>query len=249
MTIFSGNRSVLLAVLSIAASSVAALADSQAPTTQQSTQLDEVIALFNGKDLTGWKVVGGNGKFKVEDDCIVGFGKNIKGNTFLRTEKTYTDFELSFEFKFDDRSGNSGLMFRGNQKASDDGNGRVFGYQCEGDHTDRSWTAGLYDEARRGWLFPVKKGSDEQAEKREAFSQQGNKLFKWDGWNTIVVRCEGNHIQTWLNGEKRVDFVDEHKKHDTREGFFALQVHGGKSCNVRWKKIQLKPIQVPAKGN
>lgn len=251
MTIFSFNRGngfAACAAVFVAASSSTALAESKAPTAQKLTQVDEAVALFNGKDLSGWKIVGGNGQFKVEDGCIVGFGKNVRGNTFLRTEKTYTDFELSFEFKFDDRSGNSGLMFRANQKPSDDGNGRVFGYQCEGDNGERCWTAGLYDEARRGWLSPVKKGGDEELKKREAFTEQGNKLFKWDDWNTIVIRCEGNHIQTWLNGEMRVDFTDEDMKDDTREGFFGLQVHGGKSCNVRWKNIQLKPIQVTSNG-
>jgi hypothetical protein len=203
-----------------------------------------VIELFDGKTLKGWKKVGGTGQFKVEDGCIVGFGKNAKkGNTFLRTEQTYGDFELTFEFKFDDRSGNSGIMFRAEQKPSKNGNGRVFGYQCEGDNKDRSWTAGLYDEARRGWIFPKKLGKKEADIKQcKDFTTQGNKLFKWDDWNTIVIRCEGNHIQTWLNGEKRVDFVDKNKKHDTREGFFGLQVHQGKSCNVRWRKLTLKQL-------
>lgn len=235
-------------LFSAALSSALVAAESKAPDVQKSAQVGESITLFNGKDLTGWKSVGGNGQFKVEDGCIVGFGENIKGNTFLRTEKTFTDYEFSFEFKFDDRSGNSGLMFRANQKPSKGGNGRVFGYQCEADNTDRTWTAGLYDEARRGWLFPVKNGSDQDAKNRAAFTQQGKKLFKWDDWNTIVIRCEGNHIQTWLNGEKRVDLIDDDKKNDTREGFFGLQVHGGKSCNVRWKNIQLKPILVGLKG-
>ncbi|MFC4993383.1 3-keto-disaccharide hydrolase [Rubritalea tangerina] len=201
------------------------------------------VELFNGKDLTGWKVVGGNGEFKVEDGCIVGFGKNIRGNTFLRTEKTYKDFEFCYEFKFDDLSGNSGVMFRANQKPSDDGNGRVFGYQCEACNTKgRAWTAGIFDEARRGWLYPVKKGTAEQEKVRDAFTEQGKALFKWDDWNTITIRCEGNRIQTWLNGEKRADFTDEDKKHDTREGFFGLQVHGGKSCNVRWRNLTLKAL-------
>jgi hypothetical protein len=204
--------------------------------------IEKTTQLFNGKDLTGWKIVGGNGQYKVEDGCIVGFGENIKGNTFLRTEKTYTDFELTFEFKFDHLKGNSGVMFRANQKPSEDGNGRVFGYQCEGDNTKRSWTAGLYDEARRGWLYPTKGKSIEAVELAQKFTTQGNDIFKWEGWNTITIRCEGNHIQTWLNGEKRVDFTDTHKEHDTREGFFGLQVHGGKSFQARWKNIVLKQL-------
>lgn len=203
------------------------------------TKKDEVIHLFDGKTLDGWRSVGGNGQFKVEDGSIVGYGTDINDNTFLRTEKTYGDFELTYEFKFDDRTGNSGLMFRALQKPSKNGNGRVFGYQCEGDNKDRSWTAGLFDEKRRGWLFPDKKNNPEQCEK---FTQQGRKLFKWNEWNTIVIRCKGNHIQTWLNGEKRVDFIDKDPKHDTREGFFGLQVHKGESCNVRWRNLKLKEL-------
>lgn len=233
-----GLKSVAVLAFAWAVFGNAAAADKSAP-----PEKSEVVSLFNGKDLTGWKVVGGNGQFKVEDGCIVGYGKNIKGNTFLRTEKTYTDFEFTYEFKFDDLSGNSGMMFRANQKPSDDGNGRVFGYQCEACNTKgRAWTAGIYDEARRGWLFPVKNGSPEQAKVRDAFTEQGQKLFNWDGWNTITIRCEGNRIQTWLNGEKRADFVDENKEHDTREGFFGLQVHGGKSCNVRWRNLKIQNL-------
>ncbi len=203
---------------------------------------EKSIQLFDGKTLKGWKKVGGTGEYKVEDACIVGFGKNVKGNTFLITEKTYGDFELTYEFKFDDRTGNSGLMFRAAQKPSKDGNGRVFGYQCEADNRhSRSWTAGLYDESRRGWLYP-NKSKKEFAEQREVFTAQGQKIFKWDAWNTIVVRCEGNHIQTWLNGEKRVDFIDKDQKNDTRKGFIGLQVHGGVSCNVRWRKLTLKQL-------
>ena len=224
----------LLPIAAIACSTLACAEDKA----KSSAEEGKVIELFDGKTLKGWKIVGGNGQYKVEDGCILGYGKNVKGNTFLRTEKTYGDFELTYEFKFDDRTGNSGLMFRALQKPSEDGNGRVNGYQCEGDNKDRSWTAGLYDEARRGWLFP-NKGNKEQCEK---FTAQGRKLFKWDDWNTIKIRCKGNHIQTWLNGEKRVDFIDKDEKHDTREGFFGLQVHGGKSCNVRWRNLRLKQL-------
>jgi len=192
--------------------------------------------LFNGKDLDGWKRVNGNGEFKVEGDCIVGFGENVRSNTFLRTEKTYGDFDFRFEFKFDDLSGNSGMMFRGLQKPGEDG--RVHGYQCEHDNgRGRAWTAGLYDEARRGWLFP-KKG-EKAAEK--AFTEQGRKIIKWDGWNEIRIVCEGKRVRIWLNGEERVDFTDEGKEF-TPEGFFALQVHSGKSCKVRWRNLRVKDL-------
>ncbi|MCA9001032.1 MAG: DUF1080 domain-containing protein, partial [Planctomycetes bacterium] len=199
--------------------------------------------IFDGETLNGWRVVGGTGQYRVEDGCIVGFGEDIKGNTFLRTEETYGDFELRYQFRFDDRAGNSGLMFRAAQKPAEDGNGTVFGYQCEGDNGhERSWSAGLYDEARRGWLFPRQKGDEKDAKLRAEFTTHGQHLFRWDDWNDFVIRCEGNHIQTWLNGELRVDFVDSDPKHDTRQGFIGLQVHGGQSCAVRWRNLSLREL-------
>lgn len=211
----------------------------------------KAISLFNGKDLTGWKKVGGTGSFKVEDGCIVGSGVRVVGNTFLRTEKTYTDFEFTYEFKFDHLTGNSGVMFRAEQKPAEDGNGQVFGYQCEADNKkSQVWTAGIYDEKRRGWLSPRKITKNGELTPEEViaktfatnFTTQGTKLFKWDDWNTITIRCVGNNIKTYLNGELRVDFTDINKKHDTREGFFGLQIHQGKACQVRWRNITLKDL-------
>lgn len=203
---------------------------------------DGFVSLFNGKDLTGWKKVNGTGAFKVDEGSILGYGENIKGNTFLRTDKTYSDFEFSYEFKFDSLKGNSGLQFRSNQK---NGNGRVYGYQCEASNTkERVMSAGIYDEARRGWLFPKKNMKDAVLKKAwDAFNKEGQSLFKWDGWNEYKIRCVGNHIQTWLNGELRADFHDTDAEHDTRNGFFALQVHGGASCAVRWRNIKVKELK------
>jgi hypothetical protein len=199
------------------------------------------VPLFNGQDLTGWEKRGGTGQSKVEDGAIVGFGRDIKGNTFLCTEELYGDFLLIFEMKFDSLRGNSGLMFRAYPKGGE--NGRVTGYQCEHDNRDRSWTAGLYDEARRGWLYPDKKRSEMAA----AFTEQGQRLFDEQGWNTIVVRCKGLEVDTWLNGEHRVDFTDEDGEDENGRrydapGFFGLQVHSGKACNVRWRNLYLKKL-------
>ncbi len=201
----------------------------------------EWIELFDGKSIDAWEIKGSKAEYKVEDGAIVGIGKDLKGNSFLCTKERFTDFEFQFEMKFDHLEGNSGVMFRANQKESENGNGRVFGYQCEHDNRkDRAWTAGLYDEARRGWLYPVQKDSDKV--RQRWFTGTGVAHFNWEGWNTITIRCQGNHIQTWMNGIKRVDFIDTDKKNDTREGFIGLQVHGGKSCQVRWKNLKLRKL-------
>lgn len=195
---------------------------------------DGFTSLFDGKSLSGWTKVGGDGEFRAEDGQIVGHGNNVKSNTFLRSDKTFKDFDFRFQMKFDDLSGNSGMMFRGLQK---DGNGRVNGYQCEHDQTDRSWTAGLYDEARRGWLVPDKA----KPEECEAFSKKVKGLMKPTDWNDIRIVAQGNKIQIFLNGTQVVDFTDTGKEF-TPEGFFGMQVHAGKSCNVRWRNLRIKEL-------
>lgn len=203
------------------------------------------VSLTNGKDLTGWKMVGGNGEYKAEGDQIIGTGEDVKANAFLITEKTYKNFDLRFDMKFDNLNGNSGIMIRGLQKPGE--SGRVYGYQCEHDNgKSRAWTGGLYDEARRGWLVPFRKGNgkndtDEQKAAQQAFTEQGLRLFKWNDWNEIRVLADGNHLQIWLNGELRVDYKDEAPEF-TPEGFFGLQVHAGQSTNVRWRNLRVKEL-------
>ena len=72
--------------------------------------------LTNGKDLTGWKKVGGNGEYKMEGGEIVGTGRKVNANTFLISEKTYANYDFRFEMKFDTLKGNSGMMFRALQE-------------------------------------------------------------------------------------------------------------------------------------
>ncbi|MGJ8695853.1 MAG: 3-keto-disaccharide hydrolase [Verrucomicrobiaceae bacterium] len=196
---------------------------------------DGFTALIKGNTLDGWSIKGSKANFTVEKGEVIGSATNLKGNSFLCTEKTYGDFIYTFQFKFDNLKGNSGCMFRGlvNEK------GRVNGYQCEGDNTPRAWTAGLYDEARRGWLFPKKSNEEHMAQ----FTKQGLKVTKMDDWNQITIKCVGNHLQTWLNGEQRIDFKDTDPKNFTPEGFFGLQVHGGPKCDVRWRNIYVKELK------
>ena len=201
---------------------------------------DGYTSLFDGKTLAGWRKAGGTGKYKVEDGAIVGYGKNIRGNTFLCTKEIYRDFILTFQFQFVDRSGNSGCQFRSQQRNQ---TGRVYGYQCEHDNDEkRSYTAGVYDEARRGWLFPGKFTPGNSGQAAATFSLRGRELFRWKEWNTIVIKCEGRRIQTWLNGVSRADFEDNDETHFTPEGFIALQVHGGKSTHVKWRQIYLRKL-------
>ena len=183
-----------------------------------------MVPLFDGKSFAGWKKVGGGATYTIEGDTIV--GKVGPGaNSFLRTEKTYGDFVLKVDLKLDVPT-NSGIQFRSHQQPSDDGNGRVYGYQCEVDPLPRAWSGGLYEEGRRLWLFPLE-GHEE-----------ARKAFKLDDWNHFTISACGPHLRTWLNGVPCADLIDAMEL----EGFIALQVHAGKAGQIRFKNIRLKDL-------
>lgn len=111
------------------------------------------VSLFDSKTLNGWTQKGGEAHYEVCEGAIVGVTVSHSPNSFLTTEKTFDDFILELEFKVDPTM-NSGIQIRSNSDAHYL-NGRVHGYQIEIDPSERAWSAGIYDEARRGWLHPL----------------------------------------------------------------------------------------------
>jgi hypothetical protein len=65
------------------------------------------VALFNGKDLTGWEATGVN-----QWTVVNGILTSAKPGSNLRTTKTFTDFKLHAEFRVPPK-GNSGIYLRG----------------------------------------------------------------------------------------------------------------------------------------
>ena len=182
--------------------------------------------LFNGKNLKGWTKLNGNADFKVVDKTIVGVSKANTPNTFLTTNKKYGDFILEFDFKVADGL-NSGVQFRSNS-LKEYQNGRVHGYQFEIDPSSRAWTGGIYDEARRGWLYPM------------TYNPAGQKAFKNEQWNKARIEAVGTSIRTWVNGVLCADLLDEVDP----TGFIALQVHSIKNPELEVKTIAWRNIRI-----
>ncbi len=188
-------------------------------------------ALFNGKDFTGWKQLNGKAKYTIEKGEIVGTTVFGEANSFLCTEKDYGDFILEFEYKVDSTM-NSGVQFRSESKPGYQ-NGRVHGYQFEIDPSKRAWTGGIYDEARRDWLYtmdlnPAAKGA-----------------FKQNQWNKVRIECIGNDLRTWVNGVAAAHVVDNM----TPKGFIALQVHSinrkeDEGRQIRWRNLFIQTNNV-----
>ncbi len=185
--------------------------------------------LFNGKDIKNWVSQGGKATFEVVNGEIIGTAKSGTPNTFLCTKNTYSDFILELEVMLPTRL-NSGVQFRSNLRPQD---GKVFGYQCEVDPSDRSWTGGIYDESRRAWLYPLSRNENAQS------------AFRLAEWNKVRIECLGNEINTYINGVHAARLVDDM----TEEGFIGLQVHSiGDAAQegsiIKWRNIRIATEEV-----
>ncbi|MFY0626777.1 MAG: DUF1080 domain-containing protein [Reichenbachiella sp.] len=193
----------------------------------QGQKTDGWTNLFNGKNLKGWKVIGGSAEFKVKDGVIVGTSKLNTPNTFLISKKLYSDFILEYEAKIDPKL-NAGVQIRSNT-SPDFKNGIVHGYQVELDPAKRAWTGGIFDEKRRGWLYNLEE------------NPKGKEAFKQNEWNKFRVEAIGNNIRVWLNGVPTSDLIDDM----TASGFIGLQVHGiGENKEKEGTTVQYKNIRI-----
>ena len=181
--------------------------------------------LFNGSDLSGWESYGGEAPFTVEDDMIVGEAVVNTPNTFLCTEQKYGDFIVEMEF-YNDAPLNSGVMARAQWRQENDIR-RIFGYQVEIDPSPRAYTAGIYDEARRGWIYPVH------------YNPPARSAYKSGEWNSLRIEFVGDHLQTFLNGHPVANLVDDMDS----EGMICLQVHSVKDAlagkRMKWRNIRI----------
>lgn len=184
----------------------------------QLTFAQESISLFNGKNLDGW-INHGEEKWYVEDGELI-CESGPKGEYgYLSTEKNYKDFELTLEFK-QEADGNSGVFIR----STFDGT-KVSGWQVEVAPPGKD-TGGIYESYGRGWLIKPDPEKD--------------KALKMGEWNTMKIRVEGPKVTSWLNGTEMVHLEDE--KIGEGEGAIALQIHDGGGIKVKWRNIELTPL-------
>ena len=182
--------------------------------------------LFNGKDLSGWKQLNGKAKYSIKNGEIIGTTVLNEPNSFLATDTQYGDFIVEFDFKVDSTM-NSGVQFRSESKP-DYKNGKVFGYQYEIDPSKRGWSAGIYDESRRDWLYPLD------------LNPTTKTAFKQNQWNKARIECIGTSIRTFLNGKPAASVIDN----ATTRGFIALQVHAINNKNEEGKTIHWRNLRI-----
>ncbi|NNF03866.1 MAG: DUF1080 domain-containing protein [Rhodothermales bacterium] len=215
------------------------------PEASADTQSADCHALFDGQSLDGWHRIGA-ADFTADNGMIVGRAMHGIPNSFLSSDESYGDFDLSLEFNVDEAF-NSGVQFRSAQasdtlhfrhQAGSGGRftqitrpGRVWGYQADIDPTPRGWTAHIYEEAGRGWLQTLAADADTTL-----------KLNPIDpgAWHTLRIRAEGDTMRTWLDHNPVATLVDTLRS----DGFIALQVHAVGSPEEAGKTVRFRSISV-----
>ena len=180
--------------------------------------------MFNGRDLDGWKTAGGTAPFTVADGSIVGTTVTGSPNSFLVLDRDLGDFILECEVLQEDGRSNSGVQFRSHIVTEPDV--RMQGYQFEIDPSERGWTGGIYDEARRGWLYPV------------TLNPRARSAYKFGRWNRLRIEAIGNSLRTWVNGVPVAHVIDDVE----HSGKIALQIHSSEVArqSVRWRDIRIQ---------
>ena len=177
-------------------------------------------------ELNQWEQLGGKAKYEISEGVITGTAVAKTPNSFLTTKTRYSDFILEYEVYLGNET-NSGVQIRSNSIPAYS-NGRVHGYQVEIDPSERAFSGGLYDEGRRGWLYPLSR------------NEKGRKAFKNDRWNKFRIEAIGNEINTWVNGVHCARLNDDL----TAEGFIGLQVHSIHDeslvgTHIKWRNLRI----------
>jgi hypothetical protein len=170
--------------------------------------------LFNGKDLSGWKVTQSDPKRVATKFTVTANGelsaKNGPGD--LQTEKQFDDFVLQLECKTNGKALNSGLFFRCMPDAYQNGYEAQIQNAYLGDDRTKPLDFGTGAIYRRVKARKVVSNDNE--------------------WFTMTVAARGPHIATWVNGYQTVDWTDDRKPNDnprqglrTAKGHLSIQGH------------------------
>jgi hypothetical protein len=183
------------------------------------------VSLFNGKDLTGWKVHAGKmDAWGVDNGILFVTGG---GGGWLMTEKEYSDVEVLLEFKLP-KMGNSGVALRAPLK---------------GDPAYQGMEIQLLDDANHKGLRSVQQtGSiyDVVPPTKVVNRPLGE-------WNRMHITAKGRRVTVEVNGTKVVDadldtYKDHAKKHPgllRTSGHLGLQSH---SFRVEFRNLYVKPL-------
>ncbi len=257
-SLVSGSRSFLTSCLALCAlffCGTASLTRAEEP----STPPEGFTSLFNGEDLSGWKVPeGDNGHWKVLDGVIdYDALSEATGDKNLWTEKEYGNFTLRIDWRIKRTTGYYNVPY-----VLPDGS---YVKDAEGNkitHPMKNADSGIYvrgtSKAQLNiWCWPIGSGevygyrnSEENApEIRAGVTPTRNADNPIGEWNTFEITMKGDRLTVVLNGELIIENAQLPEVPET--GPIALQHHGGMkdgeyspaSSLVQFRNIYIKELE------
>jgi len=205
-------------ILSICCATVVCSAEEKVNSNKQGSWKE----LFNGRDLTGWKVSENKDSVYIEDGCLVTHGN--RAHAFYVGDEdgkeTYKNFRLRAEVKTEPKA-NSGIYFH--TKFVEEGwPNKGYEAQVNNTHGDPKKTGGLYN-VQDNFDAPAKDGE----------------------WFTYVIVVRDKHIQVKINGKTVSDYTEpdglDRPDRQLSEGLFALQAHDPGS-KAFYRSIQVRRL-------
>jgi hypothetical protein len=206
------------------------------------------VALFNGRDLTGWHAdvpaADTNPQlpkaFVVRNGMLVSLGEPLG---HLITDSVYRDYRLVVEYRFPGKAGNAGVLVHASTpRALYKMFPRSIEVQMEHGNAGDFWCI-VEDirvpdmERRRG--PPAQWGGTEGKARRIRNLTDGSERPLGE-WNTMVIEAVGRAIRVWVNG----DLVNDGTDATADGGQIALQAEGSE---VEFRKLELTPL-LPSAG-
>ena len=177
---------------------------------------DGWVAIFNGKDLSGWQVPDGNneaGWYKALDGVLkIKSGPQKKGS-ILWSKKKYRNFVMEFDFRFGEGIVDSGVHVRTQDQIQIGISGSL----------KRDMTCSPYIPGKG---YPVE-------------AKNIKKLLKAKDWNTMLIQAIGKEYTVWLQGEKVMTYKSDSA---IDEGPIGIQLHGGRNMSIDYRKLKLAEL-------
>lgn len=172
----------------------------------------DLPAIFNGRDLAGWKVVG-EPYWHVVDGVIVGENDADMKGSMLYSEKSFGDVIVEGEVRFNGRI-DSGIMVRKPELQVQIG---------ESSSLKRDMTCSFYTGA-----YP-----------EEARAPKASELIKPGEWNRIRIEAKGDTFTVWLNGEQVSRYTSDKYRAAAPIG---LQIHPNIRMKVEFRDLRAQAL-------
>jgi hypothetical protein len=202
-------------------------------------------SLFNGKDLTGWKVdvphldkhPDGKVPFVARDGMLVSLGS--PGGHLVHDEVNQ-NYRLEVEYRFAGKPGNCGVLVHSSKpRALYKMFPKSIEVQMYHKNAGDFWC--IVENItvpnmvkRRG---PEKNWGITEGKARRILNLTDGSEKEPGEWNRMVIECLGDEVKVWVNG----DFVNHGSKCTAQKGKIAIQAEGSE---VEFRKLDLTPINV-----